>query len=51
VTATLGYAFALGFVAAINPCGFPLLPAYLTFFAEGERTIVGARRTVKVLTI
>lgn len=28
----LGYAFALGMVALINPCGFPLLPAYLALF-------------------
>jgi len=26
----LGYAFAAGMVAAVNPCGFALLPAYLT---------------------
>src|SRR5579875_2954867 len=24
------YSFSLGLVAAVNPCGFPLLPAYLT---------------------
>ncbi len=30
------YAFTLGLVAAVNPCGFPLLPAYLSFFvADG----------------
>lgn len=27
----LGLAFAAGLVAALNPCGFALLPAYLTF--------------------
>ncbi len=27
-----GYAFALGMVALINPCGFALLPAYLGLF-------------------
>lgn len=26
------YAFALGLVATVNPCGFPLLPAYLAVF-------------------
>ncbi len=26
------YSFTLGLVAAVNPCGFPLLPAYLSFF-------------------
>lgn len=50
MTATLAYAFALGFVAAINPCGFPLLPAYLAYFAERESTVVGARRTVNAIT-
>ena len=33
---TMAYAFSLGLVAAVNPCGFPLLPAYLAVFA-GER--------------
>ena len=31
----LGYAFALGLVGAANPCGLPLLPAYLSLFIEG----------------
>jgi cytochrome c biogenesis protein CcdA len=32
------YAFSLGLVAAVNPCGFPMLPAYLSYFLglEGE---------------
>ncbi|GEM_PF-158345 len=29
----VAYAFTLGLVAALNPCGFPLLPAYLASFA------------------
>jgi cytochrome c biogenesis protein CcdA len=29
------YAFTLGLVAAVNPCGFPLLPAYLALFTGG----------------
>lgn len=28
----IGYAFTLGLVGLLNPCGFPLLPAYLTMF-------------------
>lgn len=28
------YAFTLGLVAAVNPCGFPLLPAYLALFVD-----------------
>lgn len=30
--APIGFAFAAGAVAAFNPCGFALLPAYLSFF-------------------
>lgn len=30
------YAFTLGLVAALSPCGFPLLPAYLTMFVDGD---------------
>ena len=30
--APFGFAFAAGAVAAFNPCGFALLPAYLSFF-------------------
>ncbi len=35
------YAFTAGLVAALNPCGFPMLPAYLSFFigADGVETI------------
>jgi cytochrome c biogenesis protein CcdA len=29
-------AFAAGLVAALNPCGFALLPAYLTFVIDGD---------------
>jgi cytochrome c-type biogenesis protein len=30
------YAFTLGLVASVNPCGFPLLPAYLSLFVSEE---------------
>lgn len=30
--ARAGYAFSLGMVAAVNPCGFALLPAYLALY-------------------
>ncbi len=42
------YAFTLGLVAAVNPCGFPLLPAYLTFFVGGQ-DVDRSRRTVRAL--
>lgn len=32
----LGLAFAAGLVAALNPCGFALLPAYLALVVRGE---------------
>ena len=33
------YSFILGVLAAVNPCGFVLLPTYLMFFLglEGSR--------------
>ncbi len=37
----LGFAFGAGMVAAVNPCGFVLLPAYLALYLggrEAERT-------------
>ncbi|WP_024440965.1 MULTISPECIES: cytochrome c biogenesis protein CcdA [unclassified Mycobacterium] len=37
-------AFAAGLVAALNPCGFALLPAYLALVVRGERT--GGRQAV-----
>lgn len=33
---TLGFALAAGMVAALNPCGFALLPGYLTLVVAGE---------------
>lgn len=36
------YAFSLGLVAALNPCGLPMLPAYLALFSAG-RGGTGAR--------
>ena len=31
----IAYAFTIGLTGLINPCGLPLLPAYLTFFLDG----------------
>ncbi|MCP3801973.1 cytochrome c biogenesis protein CcdA [Allokutzneria sp. A3M-2-11 16] len=33
---TLGFALAAGLVAALNPCGFAMLPAYLTLVIVGD---------------
>ena len=36
--ATVAYPFSLGLVAAFNPCGFALLPAYLSYFIGVEQS-------------
>jgi cytochrome c-type biogenesis protein len=38
IDAPLAYAFGVGMVATVNPCGFAMLPAYLSFFLglEGD---------------
>lgn len=33
----VGLAFAAGLVAALNPCGFAMLPAYLLLVVRGRR--------------
>ncbi|HEV7166413.1 MAG TPA: cytochrome c biogenesis protein CcdA [Micrococcaceae bacterium] len=42
------YSFTLGLVAAVNPCGFPMLPAYLALFA-GSRSGPKAARIAGAL--
>ncbi|WP_034274068.1 cytochrome c biogenesis CcdA family protein [Haloechinothrix halophila] len=37
-TTTLGFALSAGLVAAVNPCGFAMLPAYLALVVLGEGT-------------
>ena len=32
IDAPIGLAFAAGLVATVNPCGFAMLPAYLSYF-------------------
>ncbi|MEO7023041.1 MAG: cytochrome c biogenesis protein CcdA [Leifsonia sp.] len=46
---TLFYAFTLGMVAAVNPCGFPLLPAYLASFVVSEPGNSWSARTARAL--
>ncbi len=54
IDAPLGLAFAAGLVATVNPCGFAMLPAYLSYFmgledAEGaENTNTGIGQALKV---
>lgn len=40
----MGLAFGAGLVAALNPCGFAMMPAYLALVVRGER--VGTRAAV-----
>jgi cytochrome c biogenesis protein CcdA len=47
----LAYAFTTGLVAAVNPCGFPMLPAYLSYFIGlDDETSDGARRVLRAIT-
>lgn len=39
----LGFALAAGLVAALNPCGFALLPGYLTLVVAGEAQMPTSR--------
>ncbi len=43
IDAPLALGFAAGMVAAFNPCGFALVPAYLSFFLGGDTGGVAAR--------
>ncbi len=48
MTAALALAFGAGLVATINPCGFAMAPAYLSYFMglnSDERSRAGAVRT------
>ncbi|MEZ5260481.1 MAG: cytochrome c biogenesis CcdA family protein [Acidimicrobiales bacterium] len=46
--APLALAFAAGMLATVNPCGFAMLPAYLSYFVglEDDPSAAGADRTV-----
>ncbi|MGN6792102.1 MAG: cytochrome c biogenesis CcdA family protein, partial [Streptosporangiaceae bacterium] len=41
-----GYGFIAGMVAAVNPCGFVLLPAYLGLYLGNDQRDTGRRRPV-----
>jgi cytochrome c-type biogenesis protein len=43
-TARIGLSFTAGLLAAINPCGFVLLPTYLMYFLGMENLRPGAER-------
>ncbi len=45
--APLGYGFVAGMVAAVNPCGFVLLPAYLGLYLGDDHSASGRYRPVR----
>ncbi len=50
--APFGYAFGAGMLAAVNPCGFALLPAYLgLYLGSRERGTRPARRLLLALRV
>ncbi len=46
---TLALALGAGMLAAVNPCGFALLPAYLTLLIVGGEQTTGARAVGRAL--
>ena len=36
----VGYAFAAGMVASVNPCGFFMLPSYISYLLDAEEAAV-----------
>ncbi|MCJ7779620.1 MAG: cytochrome c biogenesis protein CcdA, partial [Acidimicrobiia bacterium] len=52
IDAPLALAFAAGLVATVNPCGFAMLPAYLSYFMgieEEDRSRIAALRSALVI--
>jgi cytochrome c-type biogenesis protein len=46
IQAELAYAFTAGMIAAVNPCGFAMLPAYLSYFLGLEGAEAGHTTSV-----
>lgn len=53
IEAPLAVAFAAGLVATVNPCGFAMLPAYLSYFigAEGDQGLDTSRSVARALAV
>ncbi len=49
IDAPLAYAFGVGMVATFNPCGFAMLPAYLSYFLGIESKETTPRRLPTVV--
>jgi cytochrome c-type biogenesis protein len=48
IDAPLALAFTAGMIATVNPCGFAMLPAYLSFFVGVDRQDTGGEAAVSV---
>ena len=51
MSALLATAFVAGLVATVNPCGFAMLPAYLSFFLGSDDNIAPGRQLGRALRI
>lgn len=51
ISADLAYPFTLGLVAAFNPCGFAMLPVYLSFFLGKDTDNSTARNVMRALKV
>lgn len=47
----LAYPFTLGLVAAFNPCGFAMLPVYVSFFLGSDSDTSSARNIMRALKV
>ena len=45
----LGFAFGAGMASAVNPCGFPMLPAYMTMYIGSEEPLSGNNNPTRQL--
>jgi cytochrome c biogenesis protein CcdA len=51
MTALLATSFAAGLVATVNPCGFAMLPAYLSYFVGTNTESTGAASLRRALAV
>lgn len=51
ISADLAFPFTLGLVAAFNPCGFAMLPVYVSFFLGKDTDHSTARNIVRALKV
>jgi cytochrome c biogenesis protein CcdA len=51
IDAPIGFAFAAGMLATVNPCGFAMLPAYLSYFVGVEDRAGGTAQTSVVRAV